>query len=382
MWRSCRRVEVHRRTQTGRSNPEDQAKGGGTLRTRRRITVAAMLLASSVLPLEVLGVGCAALTGEPSAGRSTSVSSPSPVRSPGSPAGSSTGSPGSASPTSLSTPEPTGSATSNAPRDPRLRTIVIDPGHSGRIIRSVDRTGLRDIDYPNYPEIYEMFDVSVCIAQSLRADGYRVLLTKRHALSSVSHRQRANVANRAKADLAISVHDDHGVGPRFEATYSQRGGKRSDGAYPVMFRGRGNHRTTFRLPAVARRSDQAAHAIAAARSETQHRAVAVTQNSFNGRDPLEPGNLALVQLFSEVPWVYNEMGALTGGSTTRAMSIASERGYAAGLLSGVEAAVPLPPGHINPRSQSAASLTGCLRQQVEPTPGDFNRPRRYLPAGF
>jgi hypothetical protein len=189
------------------------------------------------------------------------------------------------------------------------------------------------------------------------------------------------VANRARADLAISVHDDHGASARFQATYDQRGVRGRTGRYGPMYRGRGGDRTVFALPAVAVQSQRAARAIARARSQAQGRPVSVRQNSFTGRDPLEPGNLALVQLFSTVPWVYNEMGARTGGSTTRAMSIAAERGYAAGLVTGVQAAVPLPPG-ASSTPPSADELTSCLRDQVEPTPGTFTRPRRYLPDGF
>jgi hypothetical protein len=40
------------------------------------------------------------------------------------------------------------------------------------------------------------------------------------------------------------------------------------------------------------------------------------------------------------------------------------------------------PGRSNPPTRSAASLTSCLRRQVEPKPGQLTRPRRYLPAGF
>jgi N-acetylmuramoyl-L-alanine amidase len=261
--------------------------------------------------------------------------------------------------------------------------IVIDPGHSGKTIRSIDRkTGLRDIDYPNYPEIYEVFDVSTCVAQALSSDGYLVKLTKRHALSSVGHVERAAVANRSKADLAISVHDDHGVSARFEATYDQRGVRRRNGSYPAMYRGEGSHRTVYTNSAVARRSQNYARIIARARTNAQHRAVSVAQNSFNGRAPLERGNLALVQLFSDVPWVYNEMGALTQGSPRRAMSIDSERSYAAGLLAGVEAAVPLRPGKANPETHSAAALEGCLVKRVEPQQGAFTRPHAYLPYRF
>jgi N-acetylmuramoyl-L-alanine amidase len=257
---------------------------------------------------------------------------------------------------------------------------VIDPGHSGRYGSRTDKaTGLRDIDYPNFPEIYEMFDVSTCLARALRAGGYRVLLTKRRALSRVGHRERAEIANRSGADLAVSLHDDHGRSARFQATYSQRGVPDGDGRYGPMYRGRGRHRVVFARPQVARASETAAKAIAAARSKVLGRRVAVTQNSFDGRAPLEPGNLALVQLFATVPWVYNEMGARTGGSTHRALSIASERAYAAGLLAGIAAAVPLD-GSASRPSPSAKGLAGCLRQQVEPQAGKFSRPRKYLPA--
>jgi N-acetylmuramoyl-L-alanine amidase len=339
------------------------------LRPTRLKALPGTLLAVVALPIGLLAPGCTVATaGQPADQTATAAAA--------SPAGTDMRRPVSPSP----------AATAGPPRRkavavPWVRTIVIDPGHSGTSIRSTDKTGLRDIDYPNYPEIYEMFDVSSCVAQALRVDGYRVLLTKKRALSTVGHRARATIANRAKADLAISVHNDHGVGARFQATYSQRGVKRSNGTYPKMYRGTGKHRTEFALPAVARRSDAAARAIARARTTTQQRPVSVTQNSYNGRAPLEPGNLALVQLFSTVPWVYNEMGALTGGSTTRAMSITSERRYAAGLLAGVEAAVPRSSAP-EPSRATTATLTTCLRRQVEPTKGTFTRPKRYLPTGF
>jgi N-acetylmuramoyl-L-alanine amidase len=261
--------------------------------------------------------------------------------------------------------------------------IVIDPGHSGRSFRSSDQaTGLQDVHYPNYPEIYEVFDISTCVAQALRSDGYRVLLTKQRVLDSVGHAERAAVANRARADLAVSVHNDHGASARFQATYDQRGVPSSSGRYPVMYRGQGSRRTVFDRPEVARQSQRAARIIAAERSRAQQHRVRVAQNSFDGRKPLEPGNLALVQLFAEVPWVYNEMGARTGGDPRRAMTIPAERDYAAGLVAGIEAAVPLAAGHATSSTASAASLTRCLTRQVEPSPGQFTRPRKYLPTGY
>lgn len=235
--------------------------------------------------------------------------------------------------------------------------IVIDPGHSGRSVRSRTTNGLLDFDYPNYPELTEMFDISTCVAKGLRADGYRVILTKKRASDSVSLTERAEIANRAKAELAISVHDDHGQGPSFQATYSQRGIKH-DGRYHEMYRGTGSRRTVFGRPSVAEASQRAARIIAKERAEAQGRPVSVRENSFNGRAPLEPGNLALVQLLSEVPWVYNEMGALTGASTTKRLTLDAETGYAKGLLDGVEAAVPIDGAN---KPTSSTELRSCLR---------------------
>ena len=260
--------------------------------------------------------------------------------------------------------------------------IVIDPGHSGKKMRSRESvTGLWDITYPNYPEIYETFDVSVCVARALRADGYRVILTKKHAMDNVSLAARARIANQNKADLAISVHNDHGQGSKFQATYDQRGLKGSNGKYHAMYRGRGDHRTVFRLPEVAKKSQRYARIIAAERSTSQRRKVTVRENSFNGRAPLEPGNLAIVQLLAKVPMVYNEMGAKTGSSVFQATSIDSEVRYARGLLAGVEAAIPPPSGADYP-SKKTPWLRDCLSKQVEPSPGRYTRPRAYLPLGF
>lgn len=272
------------------------------------------------------------------------------------------------------TPTPAPSATAVAP------LIVIDPGHSGKSIRSTDRaSGLRDIDYPNYPEIYEMFDISACVGEGLRADGYSVVLTKRQALDSVGLAARARIANEGKAALAISVHDDHSQGPDFQATYSQRGVKH-DGDYHAMYRGTGSSRTVFSNAAVARTSEQAAATIARERTKAQGRTVGVRENTYTGRAPLEPGNLAIVQLLAKVPWVYNEAGAKTGGSTTRAMSVATEEAYAKGLLLGVEAAVPLSSGVVAQPSAGARQLKQCLVLAARPGDGRATRPARYRPS--
>ena len=338
-------------------------------------------LRTVVLAALVLGLaGCGAVDPQP---RPPLPSPPRTVLSPD-PSSPSATTPPTTAPSRTSsataTSTPTGTPTAERP-NAAAPLIVVDPGHSGRPIRSTDAaTGLRDVDYPNYPEIYETFDVSVCVASGLRTDGYRVTLTKRRALDSVSLAARARIANEGRAALAISVHDDHSQGPGFQATYSQRG-VRHGGAYHPMYRGTGPHRTVFRDVAVARASERAAATIARERTRAQGRPVSVRENSFTGRPPLEPGNLALVQLLATVPWVYDEAGARAGGSTTRAMSIATEEAYARGLLLGVEAAVPLASGRVTQPSAGAKQLRGCLVTAATPGAGRVTRPARYRPSG-
>jgi N-acetylmuramoyl-L-alanine amidase len=273
-------------------------------------------------------------------------------------------------------PSPTPVPTPAAPAP----LIVIDPGHSGKSIRSTDpASGLRDIDYPNYPEIYEMFDISACVGKGLKADGYSTLLTKEKALDSVGLAARAKIANEGKAALAVSVHDDHSQGPDFQATYSQRGIKH-DGDYHAMYRGTGSKRKVFSDAGVAKASEKAAAIIARERTKAQGRAVGVRENTYTGRAPLEPGNLAIVQLLAKVPWVYNEAGAKSGGSTTRAMSIATEQDYAKGLVIGIEAAVPLSAGPVVQPSAGVKQLESCLTTAAKPGEGRATRPARYRPA--
>jgi N-acetylmuramoyl-L-alanine amidase len=206
----------------------------------------------------------------------------------------------------------------------------------------------------------EVYAVSACVAEELRDLGYRVVLTKRSASDTVGLADRAAIADRVDADLAISVHDDHSQTPAFQAVYSQRGIRHGRGFGP-MWRGSGDRRTVFDRPRVARASDRYARIIARERARAQHRPIAVTEEDFTGRAGLEPGNLALVQLLSSVPWVYNEAGALTGGSTSRRMPPAEQAGYAKGLLDGVVAAVP-PPGPSR-RPASAATIRSCLGER-------------------
>ncbi len=79
-----------------------------------------------------------------------------------------------------------------------VRTIVIDPGHGGRDPGAIGPTGLREKDV--------VLKIAKKVAARLKKDlGVRVLLT-RDKDRYVSLEQRAEIANKAHADLFISIH--------------------------------------------------------------------------------------------------------------------------------------------------------------------------------
>ncbi len=212
--------------------------------------------------------------------------------------------------------------------------IVLDPGHSGTDIASVDpESGLNDHDYPNFPEIYEVWDVAQKVGANLKAAGYEVVFTKNSALDSVSLRQRSNIAQQAKADLAVSIHDDHtqkynDCGEVFAQELGLwRGGTAS------------NPKVKFSNKEIADESQEAAEIFVAERSRAEGRPVELTQVNFAGRPGIDPGNITQVQLYSgagphPVPWVYNEVGGIGYGPE-------QEAAYVKGLTEAIMKSVPL-----------------------------------------
>jgi N-acetylmuramoyl-L-alanine amidase len=78
-----------------------------------------------------------------------------------------------------------------------IHRIVIDPGHGGRHPGAVGRTGVTEKDLT--------LAVSLLLAQKLRDSGYEVLLTREDD-RTLDLSERTEFANRADADLFISVH--------------------------------------------------------------------------------------------------------------------------------------------------------------------------------
>lgn len=210
--------------------------------------------------------------------------------------------------------------------------IVLDPGHSGESKSIIDAaTGLIDFDYPNIPEIDEVFDVTLLVRAKLEADGYTVIMTKKTSRDYVSLRDRADIANNANADLAVSIHSDHGARwDSFAQVYTQK-----MGLYRETKEGT---RKKFENAAVAQKSQQYGQIFAQERAAAEGRPVALTDVNFTGRQGLAGGNIPLVQLFANVPWVYNEVGA--DGKDAR-LSQEKIITYAQGLINAIKKSVPI-----------------------------------------
>ncbi|HEY5152561.1 MAG TPA: N-acetylmuramoyl-L-alanine amidase [Candidatus Saccharimonadales bacterium] len=250
-------------------------------------------------------------------------------------------------------------------------TIVLDPGHSGHDIHDTDpQTGLYDHDYPNIPEISEVFSVAQNVKTKLQADGYNVIMTKNSVNDDVSFRQRADIANQANAALAVSIHDSH------DTSWDDMGGGDGGQVYtqnvgdyrqnkPGM--GQGNQKVTFTDNAVAQKSNQYGQTFAQVRTNDEGHKVSVAPESFDSRAGLPSGNLPMVQLFAKVPWVYNEVGAPSGP-----LSQSELDKYAKGIIDGVENSVPISGANSSSSTSSSGSSSGCCPSASDGVSADTN----------
>ena len=216
-------------------------------------------------------------------------------------------------PTSATTPQttaPTITSTTTAPTTissttstsaPEAPLIVLDPGHSGTSLTTIDpATQIRDEEYLNTPETQNMFEVATLLKAKLEAAGYRVLMTKQAWNDTVSKRDRVNFANENGAALGVSIHTSgHSFGH-----YGQIYVQRMD-SYRENIHGK---RVYFALPDVAALSAQYGEIFLEERRKIEGSSVVITVNSGWEARGLAPGNLPIVQLFSEVPWILNEAG--------------------------------------------------------------------------
>lgn len=249
--------------------------------------------------------------------------------------------------------------TSTAGENPSKPTIVIDPGHSGTTNSVIDQaTGLTDYDYANHPEMEDVFDVAQLVQTKLQTDGYNVLLTKQKASDTVTFRQRADIANNAHAALAISIHDQatkpgySSGGLPFASANNYVYPQRTNAYRRLSTKSGGPDPTGKKIifsdvhtdaDSIANLSQKYANIFAKDRSAAEGHTVtvassALTQSQIGTRLP-SIGDMWMVQLFSDVPWIYNEAGGDSSGQ--HGLSNADKQKYANGLIKSIEDAVPV-----------------------------------------
>lgn len=218
--------------------------------------------------------------------------------------------------------------------------IAIDPGHSRTVSGTDPRTGLNVADYENEPEMDDVFAVAELVRSQLLRHGYRVVLTKTSVDQRRNLGQRADIADNAHAALALSIHDQAG---------SNGGIGFRNGNNIVYYQSVGNYRTapngtriTFTDAHVAALSKKYGQIFAAQRQRVQGVPITLLGNTgYNlGSRGLPAGNIWIVQLLAEVPWIYNEAGGNSAGRV--GLSPADEQTYADSLVASVEHCIPPP----------------------------------------
>jgi hypothetical protein len=204
--------------------------------------------------------------------------------------------------------------------------IVLDPGHSGSKLTTIDpATQIRDEEYLNTPETQNMFEVATLLKAKLEAAGYRVLVTKRAWDDTVCKRDRVNFANQNDASLGVSLHTSGHTFGHYGEIYVQR-----MDSYRENIHG---EKVYFTLPDVAALSAEYGKIFLEERRKIEGSSVTIRVNSGWGARGLAPGNLPIVQLLSEVPWILNEAGVPRNED--------HEDGYAQSLFNSIVRCVPI-----------------------------------------
>ena len=180
----------------------------------------------SVLALVLVSAGCATTASGPASSRQAAAPSPSPVLAVGGSAGSSVAADPADSADARVSAQPVPSASGSSARGPLSGEVIgIDPGHNGRngddpaFIGSLIWNGVASETCDTsgtetdagYTEAQFNFNVASYLRADLRADGARVVLT-RSSNEGVGPcvTTRAEIIDRAHADVAIDIHADGG----------------------------------------------------------------------------------------------------------------------------------------------------------------------------
>ncbi|HSX46309.1 MAG TPA: phage tail tip lysozyme [Candidatus Saccharimonadia bacterium] len=227
---------------------------------------------------------------------------------------------------------PNTASTDNTGNSSQKPTIVLDPGHAGANTEQIDpKSGLETIESGGAPgEMQAMWNTAQDIKKTLLQDGYNVVLTKNSEADTAGFVTKVARADAANPSLVVSMHYTPGVhfgtpNGHFGVTPQQVGRFRQNKD--------NGKRKTFTDAALARQSQQYAQDIASGRASVgDHANVVPLDQSFpaNRPDIKAFGDISMVQLLSNAPWVYNEVGA----------DGFNEKTYSEGITKGIEKAIP------------------------------------------
>ncbi len=185
----------------------------------------------------------------------------------------------------------------------------------------------------------DVFAVAELAKTQLEADGYRVVMTKNNVDDRVSLGQRAAVANKVHAALALSLHDQAGSngGIQFQqgnnTVYYQ-----SVGGYRETPSGK---RITFTDQGVAATSKRFGQIFQTQRAAAEGHSIRLQGDvGYDlGSRNLPAGDMWMVQLLAKVPWIYNEAGGNSAGMS--GLNSSDRQKYARGIVASVEKCVPV-----------------------------------------
>ena len=177
------------------------------------------------------------------------------------------------------------------------RTIVcIDPGHPSEVASGKNVQNGTSETHTNWA-------VATKLRDELEARGYEVVMTKASEDELVKNKDRALVANRARASLMIRLHCDASTERGFAVYYPDRTGRAKDG-------------TTGPGAVVIEESRRAAEAVHEGLAEGLKDALNDNgvRTDFQTKVGRDQGGALTGSIFSEVPVVTIEMVVLSDGS--------------------------------------------------------------------
>jgi len=170
-----------------------------------------------------------------------------------------------------------------------------------------------------------MWDVAIILKTKLEAAGYAVLLTKPSAMATLSKRVKVSVANDNHAALGVSLHTSGSSFGNYGQIYVQK-----MDSYRENINGK---RVYFNLPDIAALSQKYGQIFLTERRKIEGSSVVITVNTSWGARGLAPGNVPIMSLFAEVPWVFCEAGAVSTQAT--------KEGYAQSVFNSIKASIPV-----------------------------------------